>query len=76
MNVRAYYECSLNISWMYACRLGRQIYDPINPFVLNVPLLYPLETSGGSERVHWERISKISMMERFGEIAELMVLIQ
>ena len=31
-----------------------------NPFVINVPFLYPLKTSmfsGGRERVHWERMS-------------------
>ena len=48
-------------------KLDRQIHDPINPFVPNVSL---------SERVHWERMCKISMTERFGEIAELMALIQ
>ena len=38
MNVRAYYECSLNISWMYACRLGRLKQSCINvvPTLCNV----------------------------------------
>ena len=40
MNVRAYYECSLNISWMYACRLGRLKQRCINvvPTLCNVVL--------------------------------------
>ena len=49
-------------------------YD-VNPFVPNVPFLYPLKTtekpygfllfSRGRERVHWERMSEANFVNKY-----------
>ena len=35
----------------------------LNPFVPNVPFLYPLKTSGGRKRVHWERMGALLLTD-------------
>ena len=41
------------LTWMFH---SRNLNNKMNPFSTNVPLLYPLKTSGGIEAEHWLKI--------------------